>query len=62
MMGDKRVCPFRMNSNYMFKECIGKSCRWWREYAKDCAIPLLADMFAESETCRTEFTPYDGKF
>lgn len=55
-MENKKECPFRMNSNYLFKDCIGASCMWWREYARDCAIPLLADMFADSEICRSVFT------
>ena len=54
-MENKKECPFRTTSNYLFTECIGKGCMWWREYAKDCAIPLLADMFADSEICRSVF-------
>ena len=52
----KKYCPIReANNKTSFIECMKASCMWWREYAKDCAIPLLTDMFADSETCNTFF-------
>ena len=40
--------------------CIYEDCAWWRNYADDCAIPLLADMFADSEICRSVFENQKG--
>lgn len=29
-------------------ECIDEECAWWCRFAKDCAVPLLAGMLADS--------------
>lgn len=36
-------------------ECTEAECAWWCGFAKDCAVPLLAGMFAESDACNTKF-------
>lgn len=36
-------------------KCTGTECAWWCGFAQDCAVPLLAGMFADSEICRTKF-------
>lgn len=52
----KKYCPIReANNERFYAECMKGACMWWREYAKDCAIPLLADMFADSKICNTVF-------
>lgn len=35
--------------------CTETACAWWCGWAKDCAVPLLAGMFADSEICRNVF-------
>lgn len=35
--------------------CDKENCMWWCEFAKDCSIPLLAGMFADSTVCRNVF-------
>lgn len=35
--------------------CQESNCAWWREYAKECAIPLMSDMFADSSMYITVF-------
>lgn len=52
-----KLCPLlatALNSD-MPCFCQEKGCAWWREYAKECAIPLMADMFADSSMCITVF-------
>lgn len=34
------------------QKCKAEKCGWWCGWAKDCAVPLLAGMFADSEICR----------
>lgn len=36
-------------------KCKAEQCAWWRTNAQDCAVPLLAGMFADSDTCPTKF-------
>lgn len=33
------------------KPCKAEACAWWCKFAKDCAVPLLAGMFADSDVC-----------
>ena len=54
-MGSK-VCPIMCaGANQAVCYCIGKDCAWWCDFAKDCSVPLLAGMFADSEICRNVF-------
>lgn len=54
-MGSK-VCPIMLTRKKSAAcHCIGKDCAWWCNFAKDCSVPLLAGMFADSEICRNEF-------
>ena len=40
--------------------CIEEECAWWCKFAKDCAIPLLAGMFADSTICQNVFDVAGG--
>lgn len=44
-----KICP--LNSEV----CKTTDCGWWCVFAGDCAVPLLAGMFADSEICRNVF-------
>lgn len=35
--------------------CIGKHCAWWCEFANQCAIPLMAEILADSDICNNVF-------
>lgn len=48
-----KICPLNARSG---KICIESKCMWWCEFAQDCAVPLLAAMFADSDTCRSVFS------
>ena len=37
------------------KSCEQSECMWWCDFGKDCAVSLLAEMFADSEICRNSF-------
>lgn len=37
------------------RKCIEAACGWWCGWAKDCAVPLLAGIMADSEICRTKW-------
>ena len=47
------VCPLFQD------DCIEKACAFWCQWGKDCSIPLLAGMFADSEICRNDFEKRD---
>ena len=49
----ERMCPLLQD------DCMGKYCAFWCQWAKDCSIPLLAGMFADSEICRNTFESED---
>lgn len=53
-----KFCPLNTRSG---KICIRSKCAWWCEFAHDCAVPLLAAMFADSDICRTIFPGDKGK-
>lgn len=53
-MAENKACPI-MICSCTSAMCIGKQCAWWCEFAKECSIPLLAGMFADSEICRNVF-------
>lgn len=48
-----KFCPVISTDGYYV--CKESGCAWWCGFAQDCAVPLLAGMFADSETCRTVF-------
>ena len=56
-------CPLMISGGNMHVSptCIGSDCKWWCEFAKDCSIPLLAGMFADSEICRNVFEDQKGE-
>lgn len=49
-----KVCPFKTH-NVVNIFCDEASCAWWCSFAKDCAVPLLAGMFADSNACNNIF-------
>lgn len=51
--GKEKFCPVISTDGYC--KCRGAECAWWCGFALDCAVPLLAGMFADSEICRTKF-------
>lgn len=44
-----KICPLTG------KVCKENVCAWWCEFAKDCAVPLLAGMFADSDVCNNRW-------
>lgn len=44
-----KICPIAG------RVCEEEKCAWWCSFAQDCAVPLLAGMYADGEDCRTEF-------
>lgn len=44
-----KICPL---THALCKEA---HCAWWCGFAQDCAVPLLAGMFADSDVCQTRF-------
>lgn len=44
-----KLCPI------MRTECKEYECAWWCEFAKDCSVPLIAGMFADSDICNNVF-------
>lgn len=37
------------------RPCKEDSCAWWCGFAQDCAVPLLAGMYADGDDCRSVF-------
>lgn len=35
--------------------CMGEKCAWWNNYAKECSIPLIADILADSSICKNSW-------
>ena len=52
-----KICPLLAAASNLKRSffCQKSGCAWWREYANDCAIPLMVDMFADSDMCKTRF-------
>lgn len=50
-----KICPVFSCQNNKDKFCKGTKCAWWCQFAKDCSVPLLAGMFADSHICATRF-------
>lgn len=48
----EKICPVISTDDYYL--CKGEKCAWWCSFANDCAVPLLAGMFADSDICRTQ--------
>lgn len=55
MENKEKLCPFTFSNPYGNSECEGRRCEFWCEFANECAIPLLAGMFADSTVCQTMF-------
>ena len=61
-MSDKKSCPLLFGHGGVL-DCYEEGCQWWRKYAKDCAIGVLADVLADSKISQnswpseTEATP-----
>lgn len=36
-------------------QCIGKDCAWWLPYANGCALPVVAEILADSTICQNVF-------
>ena len=53
MNSEWKVCPIMPTKTT--GNCLGKDCAWFCGFAEECAIPLLACMFADSEICRNVF-------
>jgi hypothetical protein len=44
-----KVCPiYRASTNGNL--CVGKSCAWYVEEIRDCAIPIIAKLLYDIET------------
>ena len=55
-MTDK-FCPLMVSGGNMHvpPHCIKEECTWYCVFAKECAIPLIAGMFADSDICNNIF-------
>lgn len=47
-----KLCPIRCTV------CVQEKCGWWCGWAKDCAVPLLAGIMADSSVCQTKWEVY----
>lgn len=50
----EKICPLSL-SGEVWTACVEAECAWWCGFAQDCAVPLLAGMFADSDVCKTAF-------
>lgn len=48
----KKICPIRYSGSGLGVSCLGEDCAWWQEYAKECAVPLMAGILADSTICQ----------
>lgn len=55
MEDTRKICPFLIYNVPPADKCIGKRCAFWCDFARECAVPLLAGMFADSDICNTGF-------
>ena len=55
--GGKQYCPISVFGGNRFAplECIEMDCRWWRAYAQDCSVPLIADILTDSSINQSIF-------
>lgn len=53
----EKLCPLLLSgaNQHSGVYCKEEKCMWWRKYAGDCTISLMADMLADSDMCRTIF-------
>lgn len=49
-----KICPLLLGRGYNH-DCKGGSCAWWCEFAKDCSIPVVAGILADSSICQNIF-------
>lgn len=56
MVNGNKMCPL---TNML---CVNKRCMFWCDWGRDCAVPLLAGMFADSEICRNVFIYGDESY
>lgn len=50
-----KICPILSGPSTDWEDCRESKCAWWCGFAQDCAVPLLAGMFADSKSCNIEF-------
>ncbi len=60
MVNDEKFCPIMICAHENGGRCMETDCTWWQWYAKECAVSLLAGMFADSEICRSVFEEVVG--
>lgn len=48
-----KICPLTRG------KCTGDLCAWWCAFAKDCAVPLLACIMADSSVCQNVWEKED---
>lgn len=53
MADTEKFCPIIGN------ECMAGKCKFWCGFAEECAVPLLASMFADSSVCLNIFHSSD---
>ena len=46
-----KICPVRK------LECSGEKCAWWSKFAENCAVPLIAEILADSDICNNVWEP-----
>ena len=53
-----KACPIMVAAMHMMNaECIGECCAWWCKFAKQCAVPLAAEILADSDICNNVWGP-----
>lgn len=57
-----QYCPISVFGGNRFAplECIEMDCRWWRAYAQDCSVPLIADILTDSSINQIIFKNEEG--
>lgn len=57
-MADKevsKVCPIMWAAVSTTGKCIKENCEWWLPFAEKCAVPLAAEILADSTICQNVF-------
>lgn len=52
-----KICPLRTARPVDASQCIGENCAWWCKFAKQCAVPLAAEILADSDICNNVWEP-----
>lgn len=48
----KKICPIRYAGQGLGCGCLGEDCAWWQDFAKECAVSVMAGILADSTICQ----------